>query len=62
MYVAIRGRAPAEGEDRLSERGAGIVEWLGISALSIGMLVVMFGALEEIGLGVIDSIRRSLGV
>jgi len=32
--------------DRSSERGAGVVEWLGISALSIGMLVVLFTAME----------------
>lgn len=47
---------------RSSERGAGVVEWLGISALSIGMLVVIFAAMESLGLDVIDQIRGSLGL
>ena len=34
-----RGRVS---EERRSERGAAVVEWLGISALSIGLLVVIF--------------------
>lgn len=48
--------------ERRSERGSALVEWLGISALSIGMLVGLFAALEQVGLGVIDAIRGSLGV
>ncbi len=49
-------------ERRASERGSAVVEWLGISALSIGMLVAIFAALEQVGLGVIEAIRGSLGV
>lgn len=49
-------------EDRASERGAGIVEWLGISALSIGLLVAVFAGLETLGLDLIASIRTSLGL
>lgn len=45
-----------------SERGAGVVEWLGISALSIGMLVVLFTAMEALGLDVVTQIRASLGL
>lgn len=45
-----------------SERGSAVVEWLGISALSIGMLVGLFAALEQVGLSVIEAIRGSLGV
>lgn len=48
--------------DRSSERGAGVVEWLGISALSIGMLVVLFTAMEALGLDVVTQIRGSLGL
>ena len=48
--------------DRSSERGAGVVEWLGISALSIGMLVVLFAAMESLGLDVVTQIRGSLGL
>lgn len=48
--------------DRRSERGAGVVEWLGISALSIGMLVVLFTAMEALGLEVVTQIRASLGL
>ena len=47
--------------DRSSERGAGVVEWLGISALSIGMLVVLFTAMEALGVDVVNQIRGSLG-
>ena len=48
--------------DQPSERGAGIVEWLGISALSIGMLVVVFAAVESLGLDIVSQIRASLGL
>lgn len=48
--------------ERSSERGAGVVEWLGISALSIGMLVVLFAAMEALGLDVVNQIRGSLGL
>lgn len=51
-----------EQRDRSSERGAGVVEWLGISALSIGMLVVLFTAMEALGLDVVNQIRASLGL
>lgn len=51
-----------EVDDRLGERGAGIVEWLGISALSIGMLVAVFAGLETLGLDLVASIRSSLGL
>ncbi len=51
-----------EADDRPGERGAGIVEWLGISALSIGMLVAVFAGLETLGLDLVASIRSSLGL
>lgn len=49
-------------DERVGERGAGIVEWLGISALSIGLLVAVFTGLETLGLDLIASIRTSLGL
>ncbi len=45
-----------------SERGAGVVEWLGISALSIVMLVGLFAAVTALGDGVIEQIRNNLGL
>ena len=51
-----------EAAARTEDRGAGVVEWLGISALSIGMLVVLFTAMEALGLDVITQIRGSLGL
>ncbi len=50
------------GDDRPSERGAGTVEWLGISALSIGVLVALFAAVQALGLGLIESIGNQLGL
>jgi hypothetical protein len=44
------------------QRGSAVVEWLGISALSIGLLVALFAGLEQVGLAVIELIRGSLGV
>ncbi len=50
------------GSDRRNERGSGTVEWLGISALSIGLLVGLFAGLEQIGEAVLSAIRSSLGL
>lgn len=44
------------------ERGSGVVEWLGIAALSVAMLVGIFAGMEQVANGVIDMIRASLGV
>lgn len=49
-------------EARASERGAAIVEWLGISALSVGLLVVIFQGMTAIGLDLVESIRSQLGL
>ena len=68
------GSEPRAGRDRqpgketesdarsVSERGAGVVEWLGISALSVAMLIVLFDALEQIGLRLIEAIGAQLGL
>jgi hypothetical protein len=44
------------------ERGAGVVEWLGISALSIALLATIFTALNAVGLDLVDHIRTTLGI
>ncbi len=65
MHHVMRQIHTAEvppGPTRLGERGAGIVEWLGISALSIGLLVAVFAGLEQLGLDLVASIRSSLGL
>jgi hypothetical protein len=49
-------------EERRSERGAAVVEWLGISALSIGLLVVIFQGMEALGIELVASIRSQLGL
>ncbi len=49
-------------DERASERGAGVVEWLGISALSIALLVAVFAALEAVGLNLVSFISSSLGI
>ena len=51
-----------EGRERHGERGSGVVEWLGISALSIGVLVALIAAVESLGLDLIEAIRSQLGV
>lgn len=63
MQRAMRQAArQSVADDRENERGAGIVEWLGISALSIGLLVAVFAGLEQLGLDLVASIRTSLGL
>ncbi len=62
MKQASDNQQANEALGRNEERGAGVVEWLGISALSIGMLVVLFTAMEALGLDVIAQIRGSLGL
>ena len=51
-----------EGSDRPGERGAGVVEWLGISALSIALLATIFTALNAVGMDLVDYIRSTLGI
>lgn len=67
VAAVTRGDEPRRNESRKNEprkneRGAGVVEWLGISALSIGMLVVIFAAMEALGLDIVAQIRGSLGL
>lgn len=55
-------RSQHDATDRSGERGAGVVEWLGISALSIALLVSVFAALEAVGLNLVSFISSSLGI
>lgn len=48
--------------ERAGERGSGTVEWLGISALSVGVLVALFAALQSLGLSLIEAIGNQLGL
>lgn len=57
LHIAVDG-----GEVRDGERGAGVVEWLGISALSIALLATIFTALNTVGLDLVDYIRTTLGI
>ena len=59
MWFVVQETRSAE---RRGERGSGVVEWLGIIALSVGVLVVLFSALEAVGLDLIEAIRAQLGV
>ncbi len=49
-------------DQRPDERGSGTVEWLGISALSVGVLVALFAALQSLGLSLIEAIGNQLGL
>lgn len=49
-------------DQRHDERGAGVVEWLGISALSIALLATIFTALNAVGLDLVADIRATLGL
>lgn len=45
-----------------SQRGMATAEALAYAALSVAVLVVLFGALQTLGLDTIGFIRRQLGV
>lgn len=45
-----------------AERGAGVVEYLGIAALSVALLAAIFAGLEAIGLDLLAQIRTTLGL
>ncbi len=62
MFMYMAHAMADNGRATEGERGAGIVEWLGISALSVGMLVVVFSGLEQLGVDLVDSIRGQLGL
>ena len=48
--------------NRESEKGAGVVEYLGIAALSVALLAGIFAGLELIGTDLVAQIRSTLGL
>lgn len=62
LALAHRVRFGWDPTDRRGDRGSGVVEWLGVSALSIALLVAVFAMLEQVGLDMVGWIRQQLGV
>ena len=62
MDTPTTERTAEQAGERAGERGSGTVEWLGISALSVGVLVALFAALESLGLSLIEAIGNQLGL
>ncbi|MCP5028949.1 MAG: hypothetical protein GY929_21965 [Actinomycetia bacterium] len=62
VLLAHRLRVGWDPVDRRGDRGSGVVEWLGVSALSIALLVAVFSMLEQVGLDMVSWIRQQLGV
>ena len=62
LVLAHRLRFGWDVSDRRGDRGSGVVEWLGVSALSIALLVGVFSMLEQVGLDMVGWIRLQLGV
>ena len=60
--MADREKRASQTDQRKGERGSGTVEWLGISALSVGVLVALFAALQSLGLSLIEAIGSQLGL
>lgn len=60
--MADREKHASQTDQRKGERGSGTVEWLGISALSVGVLVALFAALQSLGLSLIQAIGSQLGL
>ena len=59
IIAGFRTRMAAHRDD---EGGFVIAEYLAIAALSIALLVVLFGALQALGVDVVAGIRRQIGV
>lgn len=60
MYQSLRSASVESG--RKSERGAGVVEWLAISALSVGLIVGINTAFDGIITQLISRITSLLGL
>lgn len=59
-WAALAGRMTDE--LRHDERGAAVVEWMAIGALSVAAIVVINAALTQLGLDIVDWARVQLGV
>jgi hypothetical protein len=53
-YVA---QTRSSGQRRSSERGAGVIEYLGLAAMAVGVIVALMAGMTDIGSTVLDSIR-----
>ena len=62
MYQAMRQTRGGRVERARSERGAGVVEWLAISALSVGLIVAINTAFDGIITQLITRIQGLLGL
>ena len=43
--------------ERRGERGAGVVEYLGLAAMAVGVIVALMAAMTDIGRTVLESIK-----
>jgi hypothetical protein len=44
-------------ERRTTERGAGVIEYLGLAAMAVGVIVALMAGMTDIGSTVLESIR-----
>ena len=59
ILATLRARAAAKRRD---EDGFAIPELLAIAALSVALLIVLFAALQKLGVDVIDKVRTQIGL
>lgn len=59
IIASLRARLAAAHED---ESGFAVAEALAMAALGVALLIVLFGALQVLGLDVIAGIRRQIGL
>lgn len=64
MRVVLNGsrhlRGGRSGADEHSERGATVLEWAGLGAISIAVILVLGAAMQAMGLNVINWIQTQL--
>lgn len=58
--IARNGRGFDPGDPAHPERGATTLEWAGLGAISIAVIIVLGAALQAMGLNVIDWIQNQL--
>lgn len=64
MHVVLKGsrhlRVDRGDPDEQSERGATVLEWAGLGAISIAVILVLGAAMQAMGLNVINWIQTQL--
>jgi hypothetical protein len=60
IWAAVADRLTDE--LRRDERGAGVIEWMAIGALSVAAIVVINAALTNLGLDIVHWARGQLGI